>query len=401
MSALLPILLLACTTEPVELDGAPIVDTENPGACGDAPCVAPTLEDAYVAFHRLVIDEQGVAWVSWVEAHGASHRTLYVGRSVAPGAPIDAIVEVPSPDHPITGGSEKPGLAVAGDRIAVGYTGVGSRRHGDAQAVYVQLGTIGADGLVEFDDARLVETSDGGRWVLEQAQVAMSPDAEPWLFYKRQDYGVRDVATWAREATDFAPEVVSEALSTQHDCSPPELQVTSAGEPVAALRSNMGGLLQTVIVTPDGPVQVTDSQWAYNDAVCPEDGPRLARLDYEAWVVVWIEPVEDGSLWRSWISSSPDAGMTWSAPVPAHESDVGLGERKPAITAAGGGYVLSVEALDRTTRIWDRRGVAGEVRPLEAPGAVPLEQVELASGGGRTAALGLGDDGLLWLVEVP
>jgi len=398
------LLLVACH-QGISLDGdgvstADVEQLDQQAECG-GPCIVPE-QGVFAAYHRLEIDEDGVAWVSWVEVQVGAAPVMYLARSARPGALFEPSVRVPTAEPPIVGGSEKPALAAQRGALMVAYTGLGEYRHGDALAIYRQHARI--DGpAVTFDDAVLVEESPGGAWVMEQPQLAMAPDGVAWLLYKRQQYATRDVAVWASSATDFVSVPVSDGLSTGHECSPPHLRVDGDGRPVAALRSNVDGFLETAVVVGEAadPVYLTDSAWAYTDAVCPEDGPRLA-IDEETWAGVWVAPTDDGAVWRSHFAASHDSGRTWTVPVESHE-DVGLGERWPTITAAGGGrFITTSERLDRSTRWFDRSSVDAVpvARELQAPGGGSVEDAEVAHGGNRTAALARSEAGRLVLIEL-
>lgn len=357
-------------------------------------------------YHDVAIDEDGVAWVSWVEAEGLEAQSLWIARSVAPGAPLEGAVQVPTIEPPIVGTSEKPSLAVGSGRVAFAYTGRGLLRHGDAHSIYVQLGSI-EGGVPTFEPARTVEHSTDGRWVMEQAQAVLV-EGEVWLLYKRQIYGVRDVATTARERDDFAPVEVSEALSQRHDCSPPDLHVGIDNAVFASLRSNLSGWLETVVLTADPtgdgiygpPIQVSDDHWRYSDAVCPDDGPRLTQLADGTLAALWVAPA--GDTWRSFRSTSIDGGASWSEPAFDHE-EIGLGERWPTITALEDGRLITtVELLEGGTRRFVRASVdaAPQADELLAPDGTELQRVEIATRGDRTVALGQGEHGQLWLIEL-
>ncbi len=404
------LLLSGCGDSPVILGEistptSPLPDPSVPG-CGDGICVLPLDPEGRVRYHDVAIDEDGAAWISWVEAVGLDAESVWIARSASPGAPLDPPIQVPTIEPPIVGTSEKPSLAVGGGRVAFAYTGRGLLRHGDAHSVYVQLGTIDDD-VPSFEPARLVEHSSEGRWVMEQARVAIA-DGEVWLLYKRQIYGVRDIATSARERDDFTPVEVSEALSQRHDCSPPDLQAGLDGMVFASLRSNLSGWLETVVLSTelsgDGsygpPIQVSDDRWRYSDAVCPDDGPRLAQLADGTLATLWVAP--SGDTWRGFLSTSSDGGASWSLPALDHE-EIGLGERWPTITALEGGRLLTtVELLEGGTRRFTRDSLADPPRAdwLQAPDGGDLSGVEIATRGTRTVALGQGDAGQLWLIDL-
>lgn len=337
------------------------------------------------------MDGAGVAWVSWVEVDGPSITGLYVARSSGIGEPLSAPSAVDTPEPPIIGSTEKPSLAASADRLALAYTGRGALRHGDAKVVWVQTATL--DGVfapaVQIDDLAAADR------VTEQVRVAFSASGELWASWKRQIYGVEDHPHWARESEGFVPAEISELLATGHDCSPPDFRFGASDRPLYALRSNIDGWLQTVLVAGDGaPVQVSDDTWAYNVDVCPVDGPRVAEQPDASVRVGWLAPSED--VWRLHTARSTDGGLTFDAPA-LEERDVGLGERWVAMVADGPRVWTAVEGVDRATRV-GADDVPESV--LTSPAGEPLAAVELAANGGRVVAVGQDPDGVWWLVDL-
>ncbi|MBX2797350.1 MAG: hypothetical protein KTR31_06780 [Myxococcales bacterium] len=398
-------LLLACRP-PIGLDraGPSVGDTADRAMdCeGAGTCAVPTTAESRIGHHDVAVADDGSVWLSWVETHELQATTVWIARSPKAGAPLGDPTAVPVIEPPVVGSSEKPSLALRGDRVVFGYTGTGLLRHGDAHAVYVQHGRI-THGEVTFEPALQVDLSTQRNWVAEQARVALTDDGA-WLLYKRQNYGERDIATVARESEGYVPTGLSEALSQDHECSPPDLVAGEKGAVYVALRSNVDGLLQTVVVRADdptvAPVTVTHDDWVYSDLVCPDDGPRLAELSDGRVAVAWTAPTED--TWRMSWATSDDGGESFGDPE-LHHGSTERGDRFPVLVAAPDGGVLSaVHDLGGGSRLFARSASLGEPeeRPLVAPNGQPLEKVELAIGGGRVVAAGLDEDGRLWLVEV-
>lgn len=411
MRALLPTLLLAaCEADPVSLDDG--IDTGGEpatGSCAEGPCVPdPPGDAAFVGWMQVVVAEDGAAWVSWAEVDGPAVKGVWVARSPAPGAPLGPATAVPLAEPPFVGSTEKPSLAVQGDRLAVGYTGFGGLRHGDAHATYVQTGTIGADGAVAFDEALRIDDLSGTFEVTEMARVAFAPDGELWALWKRQEYGVSDWPTWARESMGFEPLQVSAQLSSRHDCSPPDFRFGPDGTARLAMRANVGGLLQTVVLSNDGqafgaPVQVSDDEFPYDPDVCPNDGPRWAQDPAGGLLAAWLAPDDTGQVVRTLSAGSTDGGVTWSAPVVDHDLGEQLGERWLSAAATDDGrFLLAAEAFDGTTTLWSRGelGEAPSASPLLPPEGERFTDVELAAGPGRAVAVGLDEGRTLWLLEL-
>ncbi len=396
----------ACSPSPEpegsgSIDGEP-ADLTDPG-CGDIPCVAAAAPGATeVAYHRVIVTDRGEAWVTWVETADLRVVGMYMAVSPSVGAPFGLPIEVPTAEPPVVGGTEKPAVDLHGSRLAIAHTGVGALRHGDAVAVYVLTAELEGGGI-RFDEPVLIDLSNVRRFVAEHAQVALT-EQDLWLAYKRQVYGFRDIPTVARASLDYVPDVLSDALSREHECSPPHLLRTGDDGLVYALRSNVDGRLQTVVVPADGeafgsPVQVSDSRWAYRADVCPPDGPRLAEHPDGTLLVVWVAPL-DGALrtFRSW---STDRGATWTEPELDH-APTGFSERLPSVLAVpGGDWLTAVTADGEGARLYRRSALGEEPReePLTGPEGLPLTEVELATGGGRTVAAGLAE-GRLWLVDL-
>lgn len=401
---------VGCTGDPVALPTDP---GETPPICPDGDCVAdPDGDEARIGWAQVAVDPDGVAWVLWARTDGAFVTGLFLARSEAPGEPLSAPIAVPIVEPPNVGSTEKPSLAVDGSRIAIAYTGSGALRHGDAHVVYVQLAS--RDTLV-FDEPLQVDSLVGGapftpadpsELVIEQARVAFAPSGELWAMWKRQVYGTSDWATWGRESTGFTPTELEPALSHRHDCSPPDFRFGFSGEPLFGLRSNIDGWLQTMAVITDGDgqatsvTQVSNDTWRYNTEVCPEDGPRLVELADGTLFTAWMAP--SGIAWQLFSAWSTDGGASWTPPAEDH-GGVELGEKWVAIAAtADGPFWTTVEGLDGRTRALLR----------DAPGATPAEHwmvggdgsdlsdVEVAHDGGRTAAVGIGDGRVIWLVDL-
>lgn len=400
---------LACRSAPVELPGG--TDTEDSGVhfepltCEGGVCVAPDRAGVAIGFHRVVVDDAGVAWVSWVETSDLRPTATRVAASSAPGAPLTDPVEVPTTEAPMVGGTEKPSLDVLDGRIAIAHTGLGGLRHGDASAVYVITGTISGT-RISFDDPVLIDESNAEGRVTEHALLVLGDGGDDWLLYKRQIYGSRDVPTLARALDDFTPSEVSSELSRSHECSPPALLRGPHDERALALRSNVEGTLHTMALVQQGPafgapVQVSRTGWPYSPLVCPPDGPRIAILPDGTLVTVWVGPSDDTL--TAWLSWSTDGGASWAEPVADHET-VGRSEVWPTITArADGSMVTTVGVQGGDTWRFERRtlGAPAEAHVIQGAGGQALTNVEVAHGGGRTVALGQGREGRLWLVELP
>ncbi|MEQ1501187.1 MAG: sialidase family protein [Myxococcota bacterium] len=399
---------LGCSAPSVELTGGEL--TEPPAdPCPAGEClIDPPEDEVRQGWATVAIDPTGAAWMSYAVSDGPAVTGLFVTRSAAAGEPWSTPVQVPVAEPPNVGNTEKPALAVDGDRIALAYTGKGDTlRHAEANSLYVQIGTIGADGVPTFDAAIHVDHMMGDEMVLEQARVAFAPDGEIWVLWKRQRYGEEDWATWARESDGFTPVQLSDDLSHRHDCSPPDFRFGFSGEPLIGLRSNIDGWLQTMAVVGDRVTatasevaQVSDDKWPYNDEVCPEDGPRLIELADGTLFAAWMAPSDIA--WRLFSAWSTDGGATWTAPAFDHEG-VDLGEKWVALAPrADGPFYTAVEGLDSTTRLLTRDAPGApytEELLLDGVG-FPLFDVELASQGDRSVAIGMGDDRVLWLRDL-
>lgn len=407
--------LIGC--ESVDLTDSPVApsaSTDVELGCGDGACQIPSDAHTRLAYHRVAVDEAGVAWVSWIEVVDSQVAALWVARSAAPGAPFEPAAAVPYPEPPIISTSEKPDLAVSNGRIVVGYSGRGNLRHADAHVTYVQTGTIGADGQPAFDPAIDVDFTEGTQWVLEQPHVALVAD-EAWYLYKRQVFGEVDDPSFARESNAFVGTQVSDALPQRHECSPPDLiaavadapATTTGSTPVAfaAIRGNLEGRLETMVVAADDagfgtPVQVSSGQWAWSDLICPNDGPVLAQQPDGTLIAYWVAQ-DQAYAYRSYISASIDGGATWTLETPDHP-DEGYDETNPTVTALPDGKVITTVQIRGETHAYVRQGVAGtpEGRILTTPLGAAITDVEVATGGGRTVGAGFDGDGRLWLIEI-
>ena len=381
-------------------------------SCGDAPgCVAAPAADASVLVAQAAIGPDGAAWLSWVDLVQPGVGWFRIARSPSPGV-IEPAVAVPVAEVPIASSTEKPSLAVRGDRIAIAYSGYGVARHADAHAMYVQLATV-AGGVPAFADPVQIDTSEGETSVMEDARVALAPDGEAWVFWKRQDWGISDYPTFARESDGYVPAEVNAELPHDHDCSPPDLRFGRAtGQPLLSIRGNLSDHLQTlVLVGDDGgfarPVQVSDDDYPYNREICPTQGPRTDELPDGTLIAAWIAPGLDEVL-RASTASSTDGGQTWSLAVVDH-GEAEVSERWLAMTTTDeGGLLIAVEQPAGTT-LYRRDAVGDPASPGPADEALallsgvgdPLYQVELAAGAGRSVALGKDlATGRLWLVDL-
>lgn len=393
----------ACTGDgPVRIDD-PTEEPAMPDACLGAPCIVdPEPDEIRLGWAEVAVADDGSAWMSWTENDGASATGLFVARSAAPGTPFGAPVRVPVAELPLVDTTETPSLAVWGDRIALAYTGLGAARHGDAHAAYVQLGTW-SDDAATFDPAVQIDTSDETLFVLEMARVAFAPDGEAWVVWKRQQYGIADQSTFGRESQGFAAlPVDAEGLTLRHDCSPPEFAFGADG-PLLTVRSNVDGMLETMVVggTLDGfgvAVQVSDDGWPYDPAVCPTDGPRSVALPDGTRVASWIAP--NAETWRLRTSVSAD-GVAWSEPVV--EVLTTFGENWVALAAGPDGRLYTaIEELDgrATLRTQDAPMGPADERRLLTPTGYDLEGIELAAGPGRAVAVGVDDDRFLWMLDL-
>jgi len=395
----LALLLVAACSGPVSIDGS-TVDPTDP--CELSTCVSdPEGDSVRIGWAEVAIGDDGVAWVSWAEIDGPLVTGLFVARSAAPGAPLGAPIRVPVAEPPFVGTTEKPALAVSDGRIAVAYTGFGPLRHGDAHAAYVQLGTVTDDGQVSFEPAVLFDTLSGTNHVLEHARVAFAPDGEAWVLWKRQVYGVSDLSLWARESEAWAPIEVSSSLSIEHDCSPPDFKFGPSGRALLAVRNNVAGFLETVFVAgvegvASEVLQVSDDEWPYDAAICPEHGPRVAEGEDGLVVAAWIAPVLDSSveLRSTW---STDGGATFSPPALDHDS-FGAPENWVALAVTEDGRTLTVvQTTDGQSRLLERASpdATPEVTLLETPDAdTDLESAEAATGGGRTVIVAEAESGI-------
>jgi hypothetical protein len=378
------------------------IDGSQPDPCELSTCVSdPPGAGARIGWADVAVGDDGVAWVSWAETDGPIVSGFFVARSDAPGAPLGEPIRIPVAEPPFVGTTEKPALAVTEGRIAVAYTGFGPQRHGDAHGAYVQLGTVTGDGDVTFEPAVLFDSLGDPNQVLEHARVAFDLAGEAWVLWKRQVYGVSDLSLWARESEAWAPIEVSSALSTSHDCSPPDFQFGPSARALLAVRNNVGGFLETLFVAGEEGVasevqQVSDDTWRYNAGICPEHGPRVAEGDDGLVVAAWIAPVEDATVaLRSTFST--DGGLTFAPPALDHES-FGAAESWVALAVAAGGRTLTVvETTDGQSRLLDRASpdAAPVITVLETPdGHTDLESAEIASGGGRTVIVAQSESGL-------
>ncbi|MEZ4235026.1 MAG: sialidase family protein [Myxococcota bacterium] len=406
-TVLLALLAAACSRPPVFITepGPPLSTT----ACASGTCIDdPAGEDVRNGWVNVAIGPDGAAWVVWAQADGPDVTGVWLARSPSPGAPLSEPVAVPVAVPPSVGTTEKPAIAVDAEGIALAYTGLAPERHGDARALYLQRGVPEGD-AVAFSSARVIDRvlpDDPPDLVMEQARVATAPDGELWLLWKRQIYGEQDHVWVARGDEDFAPRLLSAELPTEHDCSPPDLRFGYGGELLVAVRGNIDGWLQTLAVRVDPATgaatvrQISDDDWHYDPDVCPEDGPRIAELADGTLYAAWMAPAE--GTWRLFSATSAD-GEAWSTPGIDHAGDVGLGETWVAVAPTEAGpFYTAVEGLDQRTRLLvrDAPGDPAEEAWLVADDGSDVVDVEIASSGGRTVAVGVGEGRVLWLIDL-
>jgi hypothetical protein len=408
--------LAACApvdlTDPVETGAGSTAEAVD---CGDGVCVVPADPSMRLDYHRVAVDEDGAAWLMWIEVVDSQLTTVWLARSPSPAAQLDLPVAVPIAEPPIVSSSEKPDLAIGAGRVALSYGGRGSLRHADAHATYVQTGELLEGGGATFAAPVLVEETIGSQWVLEQAHVAIV-GAETWNLYKRQVYGITDDPSLAREDEGYDAVSVSPELSTRHECSPPDLIAAAALAPAtmtdappvafAAIRSNLEGELHTMVLAADesgfgSPVQVSTGRWEFSDLVCPNDGPVLAQQPDGTLISYWVEPNEEFR-YAALISTSSDGGQTWTAPTTDHSPE-GNDESNPTVSALEDGQVLTTVQVSGQTRAYLRssRTAAPVASTLTTPLGDALLDVEVAAGAGRTVGAGVDVEGRLWLVELP
>jgi hypothetical protein len=385
-----------------------LVACHDPEAPGDDPLPSvpdPGLEGVRHGWASLAVAEDGTAWVLFARAEGPRITGLLLARSPRPGADLEPAVVVPIPTEPNVGTTEKPSLALHGQELAIAFSGGAPHRHGDAEVLWLLRASVQPDGELLWAEPAVLDELVGQELVVEHPKLTFAADGELWAMWERQRYGQLDFAFWAREGQGWAPGPVSEQLSTDHDCSPPDFRTGSSGQILLALRSNVDGWLETFVVRADPalsepapPVQVSRDDWRYQVEVCPEDGPRLVELSDGRLHAAWLAPNDFAwSLRSAWWE-----GGAWSEPVQDH-ADIGLGERWVALAAdERGGVYTAVEDLTGDTRILyrDQPGEPTSDRRLLGGDGLPLIEVELAHGGGRTVALGLGEERDLWLLEL-
>jgi hypothetical protein len=371
---------LACAAPPTE------VATDS---CS-AGCL-PTTDGRFAGWAQVAVDGAGTAWVSWVEVDGPAITGTYLASSAGRDERLSVPIVVPTPEPPVVGSTEKPSLAASDDRLALGFTSRGTLRHGDAKVAWVQTASLAGD----FGEAVAIDSLQADDRVTEQMRVAFSASGELWAAWKRQIYGLEDHPHWAHENDGFIPQEVSPLLSDSHDCSPPDFRFGASDRPLYALRSNVDGWLQSVLVI-DGepPAQVSDDLWAYNPDVCPTDGPRVAEATDGTVVMGWLAPSDD--VWRLHTARSTDGGASFGPPE-LTAGDVGLGERWIAMIADERGVWTAVESVHGTTTL-----TPPDAPPVEllSPDGLPLSDVELAANAGRVVAVGQDPDGTWWLVDL-
>lgn len=397
-------LLLACQAKDGSVALPPREDPRHP--CLSLGVCLPGSQDGSVrnGWATALVDEAGRASILYAQVQGAAVTGLSIARSEAPHEALGEPIAIPVPVEPNVGSTEKPQIAAWGDEIAVAFTGMGIARHGDARALWLMRGVdLGEE--IDWREPEVIDEVTGPDLVLEHARASFAPDGELWLMWKRQRYGELDVAFWARESEGFVPTRVSEELSTEHDCSPPDFHISQSGRLLLALRSNVSGWLDTFAVTSDlyevspALAKVSDDEWRYRADICPEDGPRIAELSDGTLYTAWLSPSEfSWSLQRSW---SRDGGQTFTAPV-FEEQIHPLGDRWVAMVAAGSSLVTAVEGIDGHTRLLWRTDpedppIAEEI--LGGDGS-PLSSVELAGDAHRAVAVGSGADDTLWLLDL-
>jgi hypothetical protein len=272
----------------------------------------------------------------------------------------------------------------------------------------VQVGTITPEGGATFEPAILVVAVGELDHVLEHAKVAFDADGEAWVMWKRQLYGVSDISMWGRESEGFAPVELSQGLSTVHDCSPPHFTFGPSGRARIAVRNNVDGLLQTVLVSgdpaelaPPEVLQVSDDHWQYSAQVCPEHGPRVAEGPDGLVLSAWIAPVGQSTVAvkTAW---SDDGGETFTAPALDHEA-LGIADAWVSLAASADGRTfVGTQTAERETWLLTRTTFQGEptVELLETPdGETELTSSEASSVGDRTVFLAQAGSGGLYLFD--
>src|SRR5688572_22730772 len=95
-----PMVAAACGG-PVAIDGS----TDEPvDPCELSTCVSdPPGDTNRIGWAEVAVDDDGVAWVSWVEMEGPLVTGMFVARSAAPGAPLEEAIRVPVAEPPFVG----------------------------------------------------------------------------------------------------------------------------------------------------------------------------------------------------------------------------------------------------------------------------------------------------------
>jgi len=337
--------------------------------------VAPATEVAGV---DLVVDEEGVVWVSWVGTDDA----VYVARR-RDGLFADPVKVTDSTRVPTVGTARRPHLAVDGERVAVVFT------EGVTPEARVWLYVAEREAL-RFEETLLGET--GVNDTLDQPTVALDQGEVwvAWKYGKNHDYGI----AIARESEDYGPVPITGFPGQPCECCPHELTLMD-GQPVLVQRGNESDLREIYLgfVDDQGVADVHRVSW--NDWIvpgCPYDGPVTARTASGRVLASWVDAT--GGEARAWVSRSEDDGRSWDvADVVLPESE--RSQAWPQLATDGEQVWLTIEEIWRRTRLFTSPD--GGTTWTELPVEEDVVDAQLASGGGTIGMIGLNaEDHLIW-----
>ncbi len=377
------------TTPPPEPTAATSVtgSTSHTGVVttGDGQLVVDGV-DGEVRSPVLAEGAEGGWYVAFARDDADGYTRAYVARS-DDGATFDAPVALSEPGYDVqTRWPDGPSLLVADDRVLLAYVaGEGA----SYVAHVVQVGTDLAEPqrVAEVTMPPDYHTLTYPTLALDddgQALVAMiaAPflDGRLWLARERFGWSVEDVT-------------VASPLEPPCECCPPALHVRPDGEVVVAWRGDIAKEIFVAYGPDDGPIERFEVATAtgVSGPLCPLDGPQLFEEAGELQLA-WSDTRTDGAS-AFW---STRGAKAWSH-TPIAPLD-GLEQWRVAVAGEGKSRVFAWEIGLKQSYRWAEAG-ADEGQVLAGPTG-PLREVRAATRAGYGWAVGVDEEGSLWLVSL-
>jgi hypothetical protein len=234
---------------------------------------------------------------------------------------------------------------------------------------------------------------------------SLSPDGEIWIAwqaYEIDDSEVEGFLAYARESTDYEPELpTAQAGGIPCECCRLDLQFSAEGEALLAFRNNVDNIRdEFVLIAESGSTDFTEfvevSTTHPELLYCPSEGPRVAQRLEGDQLLVWSDSG------RVHLSSSTDSGRSWSeaALLVTDQTTVLDGEADPTLSVDNLDRVwLSIESDEGSALL---RSEAGElnfaeiIRPEGSSGFFG-QPTTVKSREDHTAVIGVVNESSVWI----